>query len=52
MKNNENRDISILIADAVGQVIQAIGILLAKVCNNAGLFIFLINDFESQIRCV
>ena len=40
MKEYLNRDISILIAGAAGQGIQTIRTLLAKVCNNAGLFIF------------
>ncbi len=50
MKKYSNRDISILIAGAAGQGIQTIGTLLTKVCHNAGLFIFSIDDFESRIR--
>ncbi len=44
------QDISILIGGAAGQGIQTIGALLARVCNNAGLFIFSVDDFESRIR--
>ena len=43
-------DITILIGGAAGQGIQTIGTLLAKVCHNAGLFIFSTDDFESRIR--
>jgi 2-oxoglutarate ferredoxin oxidoreductase subunit alpha len=45
-----NKDITILIGGAAGQGIQTIGALLAKVCHNAGLFIFSVDDFESRIR--
>ncbi len=44
------KDITILIAGAAGQGIQAIGALLARVCHNAGLFIYSTDDFESRIR--
>ena len=44
------KDITILIAGAAGQGIQTIGALLARVCHNAGLFIFSTDDFESRIR--
>ena len=44
------KDISILIAGSAGQGIQTIGALLAKVCNNAGLYVFSMDDFESRIR--
>ena len=47
---NMVQDISILIGGAAGQGIQTIGALLARVCNNAGLFIFSVDDFESRIR--
>ena len=40
------KDITILIGGAAGQGIQTIGALLAKVCHNAGLFIFSVDDFE------
>ncbi|MCK5311005.1 MAG: 2-oxoacid:acceptor oxidoreductase subunit alpha [Desulfobacteraceae bacterium] len=43
-------DITILIGGAAGQGIQTIGSLLARVCHNAGLFIFSMDDFESRIR--
>ena len=43
-------DITILIGGAAGQGIQTIGALLAKVCHNAGLFIFSMDDFESRVR--
>ena len=45
-----HQDITILIGGAAGQGIQTIGALLAKVCHNAGLFIFSVDDFESRIR--
>ncbi|MCP4672266.1 MAG: 2-oxoacid:acceptor oxidoreductase subunit alpha, partial [Desulfobacula sp.] len=45
-----NKDITILIGGAAGQGIQTIGALLAKVCHNAGLFVFSMDDFESRIR--
>ena len=44
------KDITLLIAGAAGQGIQTIGSLLARVCHNAGLFIFSTDDFESRIR--
>jgi 2-oxoglutarate/2-oxoacid ferredoxin oxidoreductase subunit alpha len=43
-------DITILIGGAAGQGIQTIGSLLARVCHNAGLFIFSMDDFESRVR--
>jgi len=43
-------DITILIGGAAGQGIQTIGSLLARVCHNAGLFIFSTDDFESRVR--
>lgn len=39
-----------MIGGAAGQGIQTIGELLAKVCHNAGLFIFSMDDFESRVR--
>ena len=45
-----HKDITILIGGSAGQGIQTIGALLAKVCHNAGLFIFSLDDFESRIR--
>ncbi len=43
-------NVTILIGGAAGQGIQTIGALLAKVCHNAGLFIFSMDDFESRVR--
>ena len=43
-------DITILIGGAAGRGIQTIGALLARVCHNAGLFIFSMDDFESRVR--
>lgn len=44
------KKINILIGGEAGQGIQTIGELLSKVCHNAGLYIFSLNDFESRIR--
>lgn len=44
------KDITILIAGSAGQGIQTIGALLARICHNAGLFIFSTDEFESRIR--
>ncbi|MEN8211720.1 MAG: 2-oxoacid:acceptor oxidoreductase family protein, partial [Thermodesulfobacteriota bacterium] len=45
-----HKEITILIGGEAGQGIQTIGALLARVCHNAGLFIFSVDDFESRIR--
>ena len=43
-------DITVKIGGEAGQGIQTIGTLLSRVCHNAGLFIFSVDDFESRIR--
>ncbi|MFC1567237.1 2-oxoacid:acceptor oxidoreductase subunit alpha [Thermodesulfobacteriota bacterium] len=43
-------DITIKIGGEAGQGIQTVGHLLALVCQEAGLYIMAINDFESRIR--
>ncbi|MDY6825477.1 MAG: 2-oxoacid:acceptor oxidoreductase subunit alpha [Thermodesulfobacteriota bacterium] len=43
-------DISILIGGQAGQGIQTVGELLARMCQQAGLSVFAVNDFESRIR--
>ena len=43
-------DITIRIGGEAGQGIQTVGHLLAFVCQEAGLYIMAINDFESRIR--
>ncbi len=45
-----HKEVTILIGGEAGQGIQTIGALLAKVCSNAGLFIFSMDDFESRVR--
>lgn len=42
--------ITIMIGGEAGQGIQTIGNLLARVCHNAGLFVFSMDEFESRIR--
>ncbi|MCF8069767.1 MAG: 2-oxoacid:acceptor oxidoreductase subunit alpha [Desulfobacterales bacterium] len=43
-------DISVLIGGEAGQGIQTIGLLMARTCHRAGLYVMVINDFESRIR--
>lgn len=43
-------DITVTIGGAAGQGIQTVGDLLALVCHRAGLYLMVINDFESRIR--
>jgi len=43
-------DITVRIGGEAGQGIQTVGHLLAFVCQEAGLYIMAINDFESRIR--
>ena len=43
-------DISILVGGEAGQGIQTVGILMARTCHSAGLYVTMINDFESRIR--
>jgi len=43
-------DITIKIGGEAGQGIQTVGHLLALVCQEAGLYLMAINDFESRIR--
>jgi 2-oxoglutarate ferredoxin oxidoreductase subunit alpha len=45
-----NIDITIRIGGEAGQGIQTVGQLLALVCQESGLYIMAINDFESRIR--
>jgi 2-oxoglutarate/2-oxoacid ferredoxin oxidoreductase subunit alpha len=43
-------DISVLIGGEAGQGIQTVGLLMARTCHRAGLYLMAINDFESRIR--
>ncbi len=43
-------DMTVTIGGAAGQGIQTVGDLLALVCHRAGLYLMVINDFESRIR--
>jgi 2-oxoglutarate ferredoxin oxidoreductase subunit alpha len=43
-------DISVLIGGEAGQSIQTVGLLMARTCHRAGLYVMAINDFESRIR--
>lgn len=43
-------DISILVGGEAGQGIQTVGLLMARTCHQAGLYVTMINDFESRIR--
>jgi 2-oxoglutarate ferredoxin oxidoreductase subunit alpha len=43
-------DISVLIGGEAGQGIQTVGLLMARTCHMAGLYVMAINDFESRIR--
>ena len=43
-------DISILIGGEAGQGIQTVGLLMARTCHRAGLYVMAVNDFESRIR--
>jgi len=43
-------DISVRIGGEAGQGIQTVGDLLANVCWKTGLFVTVVNDFESRIR--
>jgi 2-oxoglutarate ferredoxin oxidoreductase subunit alpha len=43
-------DITVKIGGEAGQGIQTVGQLLALTCQQAGLYVFAINDFESRIR--
>ena len=43
-------DISVLVGGEAGQGIQTVGILMARTCHAAGLYVMMINDFESRIR--
>jgi len=43
-------DITVKIGGEAGQGIQTVGDLLTLVCNEAGLYVMAINDFESRIR--
>ncbi|MFO8111919.1 MAG: 2-oxoacid:acceptor oxidoreductase subunit alpha [Desulfosalsimonadaceae bacterium] len=45
-----NIDVTVTIGGAAGQGIQTVGDLLAGVCHRAGLYLMVINDFESRIR--
>jgi 2-oxoglutarate ferredoxin oxidoreductase subunit alpha len=43
-------DISVLIGGEAAQGIQTVGLLMARTCHRAGLYVMAINDFESRIR--
>ena len=43
-------DLNVTIGGEAGQGIQTIGDLLSQVCQQAGLYVMTINDFESRIR--
>ncbi len=43
-------DISVLIGGEAGQGIQTVGLLMARTCHRAGLYVIVVNDFESRIR--
>ncbi|MGB5985964.1 MAG: 2-oxoacid:acceptor oxidoreductase family protein [Desulfobacterales bacterium] len=43
-------DISVLIGGEAGQGIQTVGLLMARTCHRAGLYVMAVNDFESRIR--
>ena len=43
-------DVTVTIGGSAGQGIQTVGDLLAGVCHRAGLYLMVINDFESRIR--
>jgi len=43
-------DISVLVGGEAGQGIQTVGNMLARTCHAAGLYVMMINDFESRIR--
>ena len=45
-----NVDISVLVGGEAGQGIQTVGHMLARTCHAAGLYVMMINDFESRIR--
>ena len=42
-------DISVLIGGEAGQGIQTVGLLMARTCHRAGLYVMAVNDFESRI---
>ncbi|MFW6333838.1 MAG: 2-oxoacid:acceptor oxidoreductase subunit alpha [Desulfosalsimonas sp.] len=43
-------DLTVKIGGEAGQGIQTVGDLLAHVCHQAGLYLMVVNDFESRIR--
>ncbi len=43
-------DCSVKISGEAGQGIQTVGAILAEVCHRAGLYVMVINDFESRVR--
>jgi|SRR6056297_726227 len=43
-------DITVTIGGAAGQGIQTVGDLLAGACHRSGLYLMVVNDFESRIR--
>ena len=43
-------DISVLIVGEAGQGIQTVGLMMARTCHKAGLYVMAVNDFESRIR--
>jgi 2-oxoglutarate ferredoxin oxidoreductase subunit alpha len=43
-------DRSVKIVGQAGQGIQTVGAMLVEVCHMAGLYVLVMNDFESRIR--
>jgi 2-oxoglutarate ferredoxin oxidoreductase subunit alpha len=43
-------DISVLIGGEAGQGIQTVGLLIARTCHRAGLYVMVVNNFESRIQ--
>ncbi|MFW6081719.1 MAG: 2-oxoacid:acceptor oxidoreductase subunit alpha [Desulfosalsimonas sp.] len=43
-------DLTVKIGGEAGQGIQTVGGLLAQVCHQSGLYLLVVNDFESRIR--
>lgn len=43
-------DLTVTIGGEAGQGIQTVGSLLARACHTAGLYVLVVNDFESRIR--
>lgn len=43
-------DVSVLVGGETGQRIQTAGLLMARTCHEVGLYVMMVNDFESRIR--